>query len=211
VQRTAKQGIRLGVSAPGSTIWRQLLQAGLCEPDNGFQLFSSLDKGVEWCEDQLLDALEPEGRKVEQTLPERLAEIAGDSVGSAGLMKYFERLEVEPGSRLMAEGDPADTLYFVESGQLTAHIVREDGRPIRLQTMGGGHVVGEIGFYIGGQRTADVVADEASVLYRLSLSDLERMQASDPAAASALHRLIAILLAERITYLTAVIEAEAGR
>ncbi len=211
VQRTAKQGIRLAVSAPGSTIWRQLLQAGLCEPDNGFQLFSSLDKGVEWCEDQLLDALEPEGRKVEQTLPERLAEIAGDSVGSAGLMKYFERLEVEPGSRLMAEGDPADTLYFVESGQLTAHIVREDGRPIRLQTMGGGHVVGEIGFYIGGQRTADVVADEASVLYRLSLSDLERMQASDPAAASALHRLIAILLAERITYLTAVIEAEAGR
>lgn len=211
VQRAAKQGVRLAISSPGSAIWRQLLQAGLCEPGSGFQFFSSLDKGVEWCENQLLEALDSDGGKAQKTLPERLSEIVGDSVEPAGIMKYLERMEVEPGRRLMAEGDPADTLYFVESGQVTAQITQEDGRSIRLQTMGGGHVVGEIGFYLGGQRTADVVADEASVLYSLSLSDLKRMQAADPAAASTLHRLIAILLAERITHLTAVIEAEEKR
>ena len=74
--------------------------------------------------------------------------------------------------------------------------------------MSNGRVVGEVGFYLGGQRTADVVADEPSVLYRLSLPEMTEMQTNDPEAASTLHRLIAILMAERVTHLTAVVEAE---
>ena len=210
-QSAAARNIRLAICSPSNTIWRQLLQAGLCDPDDGFQVFSTLDKGVEWYENRLLEAADPAEQSIDQSLPMQLAEILGDPAGLAELMSHMEKLEVEPGYRLMAKGDPADTLYFIEKGRVTAQLAQENGEPIRLESMSSGHVVGEIGFYLGGQRTADVIADEPSVLYRLSSPEMQKMQTSDPEAASALHRLVSILLAERVTHLTAVVEAEDRR
>ena len=210
-QSAGARNIRLAISSPSSTIWRQLLQAGLCDPGDGFQVFSTLDKGAEWCENRLLEASETAGQTMDQSLPEQLAEIMGDSAGLTELMNHMEKLEVDAGYRLIAKGDPADTLYVIVSGRVTAQLTQENGESIRLESMGSGHVVGEIGFYLGGQRTADVIADEPSVLYRLSLAELQEMQTSDPDAASALHRLIAILLAERVSHLTTVVEAEDRR
>jgi SulP family sulfate permease len=188
-----------------------LLQAGLCEPGDGFVVFASLDKGAEWCEDQLLASLDTAGDETGLSLPEQLAELLGDSAGIAELITFTERLEVEAGYRLTNRGDPADTLYFVESGRVTAQLSQDKGASIRLEAMGSGHVVGEIGFYLGGQRTADVVADEPSVLFRLSMADLPMISNEKPQAAMALHRLVAILLAERVAHLTAVVEAAERR
>jgi len=119
-------------------------------------------------------------------------------------MPYMEKLEVAAGERLIGQGDLANTMYFVESGRITAQLTRPDGNPKRLQSMGSGSVVGEIGFYLGGSRTADVVADEDSVVYQLSVASLKQMQTDNPSAASTLHRLVAVLLAERVAFLTAV-------
>jgi SulP family sulfate permease len=68
-------------------------------------------------------------------------------------------------------------------------------------------VVGELGFYLGSQRTASVVADEASKIYVLSDDDLRKMEAIDPEAASTFHRLIIHLLAERVVHLIKTVNA----
>jgi SulP family sulfate permease len=208
VQSATARNMQLAISSPSSTIWRQLIQAGLCDPGDGFKVFSTLDKGVEWYENRLLEMVETAEPDSEPSLSMQLAEVMGDQAALARLLRYMEKLEVDAGYRLMAKGEPADTLYFIEKGRVTALLTQEDGEPIRLESMSSGHVVGEIGFYLGEQRTADVVADEPSVLYRLSSSQMQEMQTSDPETASALHHLIATLLAERVTHLTAVVEAE---
>jgi CRP-like cAMP-binding protein len=54
--------------------------------------------------------------------------------------------------------------------------------------------VREIAFFLGTRRTASVVANQDSVVYSLSMDDLERMEISDPESANVFHRLSVILL-----------------
>ena len=63
-------------------------------------------------------------------------------------------------------------IYFVQDGQVTVMLEQEEGPPVRLETMGGG-VLGEIGFYLGYERTASVVVDVPSRIYRLSGESLQ--------------------------------------
>ena len=84
------------------------------------------------------------------------------------------------------------------SGNVTTELTEEDGKTIRLRTMGPGTVVGEVTMYLGGRRTAAMIADSPSILYRLSRRSLAEMEVRDPQVAAALHRMLAALLAERL-------------
>ncbi len=115
---------------------------------------------------------------------------------------------MESGVYLIRQGDAPDVVYLVEKGQVTAQLeTTNGGRPVRLETMRGGRVVGEIGFYLGAKRTAAVRADEPTTVYRLSLEQLKQMEATDPEAASTFHRLIVHLLAERVSHLIRAVDA----
>ena len=107
------------------------------------QIFPDLDRGVEWCEENILRAAA--GGSEAKTLSDQLAEILRVDDKVAALLGYLERQNVEPGRYLMRQGDVCDNVYFVEAGQVTAQLEPADQAPIRLETMGGGHVVGEIG------------------------------------------------------------------
>ncbi len=133
--------------------------------------------------------------------------ILSDASGLDALWPYLEQIELSTGDHLITQGAPADSLYFVESGQVTAQLEYPERRPVRLETMGRGRVVGEIGFYLGQTRTAAVVADEPSTVYRLNQKALERMESEAPEAASALHRLIIHLLSERVNHLVSTVKA----
>jgi CRP-like cAMP-binding protein len=102
---------------------------------------------------------------------------------------------------------PAQELYFVESGQVSARLRLPDGRELRLRTMGPGAVVGEMGLYVGQPRSASVVADRPTLVYCLSLAALESMHREAPATAAAFHRYVASLLAERLAHANATLQA----
>jgi SulP family sulfate permease len=64
-----------------------------------------------------------------------------------------------------------------------------------------GHtVVGEMGFYRQVPRAATVIAEQPTVVYRLTRVSFNKMQAEDPAAAAAFHKLIIRLLADRLEF-----------
>jgi SulP family sulfate permease len=86
------------------------------------------------------------------------------------------------------------------SGSVAITIIDEHERPIRLRRMVGHTVVGEMGFYRGVPRTASVIAEEPTVIYRLTRDAFDRMQEKDPAAAAALHKLIIRLLSDRLEF-----------
>jgi sulfate permease, SulP family len=161
------------------------------------RMFSDLDHGLEWCENEVLTAL---GSATTHADDQRVADLEA-------CLRHFEQRTVLPGHYLMRQGDRPEEMFFVASGQVTAQTEPADGPPRRLETMRGGHMVGELGFLLGRERTASVVADEPSRVYRITQAMLERLEQTDPQAAAVFHRHMARLLSERVVHLIDTVEA----
>ncbi|MCG3212234.1 MAG: hypothetical protein FOGNACKC_05882 [Anaerolineae bacterium] len=177
------------------------------ETEKTVRLFPDLDHGLEWCENQILLAAGINLNDDQESLHAQLRSLLPNDADPDNLMKYFERLEVDSGYYLMKQGDPPEDLYFIESGQVTAQLEFPDRSPVRLETMRGGRVVGEIGFYLNKPRTAAVIADEPSTIYRLSIQSMKQMEQNDPEAASIFHQGIIRLVSERLTHLINTVNA----
>lgn len=179
------------------------------DPDDSevIRLFSDLDHGLEWCENEILQTAGVSLYGEHENLLAQLQTILPHAPNLPDLLGYFERLEVDQGYYLMRQGDRPDDLFFIERGQVTAQLEYPDREPLRLETMRGGRVVGEIGFYLNSDRTAAVVTDEPSVIYRFSLDTLTEIEKSDPAAASTFHQIIVHLLSHRLTHLITTVKA----
>ena len=123
------------------------------------------------------------------------------------LINYLERMEVEENFYLMRRGDLPESMYFIESGRLNVLIETAQGEMTRLSSVRSGTVVGELGLYLKNKRTANVVSEKKSVLYKLTTDSMKKMESQDPDVASALHEWIARLLAERMADNNRAIEA----
>jgi len=176
----------------------QLKMGGYTDEGSGsFRIFPSLDYGVEWCENRIIDS-EVASQIQPSPTTGQLAQILPPFLLAPRLMGYLERLHVQAGKYLIRQGAPSEEFYLIESGRLTVLLERPGGEPLRLRTIGAGTVVGEIGFYLGLPRTTSVVAEEPTILYRLTKSALREMSLHDPDVAAALHEFVARLLAERL-------------
>ena len=182
-------------------IVNQMERGGLHDQhDDTFLIQESLDEGVEWCENKILaregiNDLTGIIERVESQLKRAFPGLQGVD----RLMQYLEKRKVDVGEYLMKQDDPSDDMYFVESGLVSVELELPNGRRMRLRSIRGGATVGEIGIYLGGTRTASVVASRPSTVYRLSLQSLEKMRDKDPEIAALFHEWIARLLAERVT------------
>jgi SulP family sulfate permease len=180
-------------------------QSELLASANGVQVFADLDRGMEWCETVILSA--NGGTNDQILLEEQLAGWLARSEQIADLLALCERREVEAGAYLFRQGDASDDIYIVERGQVTAQLESPNQPPARLETMQGGRMIGELGFYLGAPRTAAVRADEPTIVYRLSKDQLAALEATEPAVANTLHRVAIHLLAERVTHLIRAVDA----
>ncbi|MBK9051736.1 MAG: cyclic nucleotide-binding domain-containing protein [Chloroflexi bacterium] len=204
-QLAQERNILLVLTQLNANLQKQFERQGLGDGSGAVRFFADLDRGVEWCEANILQIHGV--TTVGKPLADEFAEILPQAEKAGVLIPYLERQEVEPGFYLIRQGDAPDDIFFVEQGQVTAQLEREGQMPVRLETMRGGRVVGEIGFYLGAQRTAAVRADEPTTIYRLSLAKLAVMEKDDPVAAATFHRLIAHLLAERAVHLIRAVDA----
>jgi SulP family sulfate permease len=193
------------LSAVPARVRRQLDAAGLVSDSGPLRYAANLDRALEWCEEELIRGAGL-GRAA-PTLAAQLRDVLPDPAQLAELLPYLERRQLARGEVLLRRGEPADALYFVESGAVTAQIERPGAEPLRLQTSVGGAVVGEIGLYLGAPRTSDVVCDEPCVAHRLSAAALERMRAAHPQLAGALHEHMARRMAERLTHTIRALDA----
>jgi MFS transporter, DHA3 family, macrolide efflux protein len=86
-------------------------------------------------------------------------------------------LEVAPQTRLMAAGETGDTAFFILSGKAVAGVGDGQGSYRSLSVMTAGDYFGEIAALTGAARTADVVAEEETVLLQVPASLLRVMMA----------------------------------
>ncbi len=192
-QRAAELGTAAGfqlVLTGATPSVRRQIQRGIDRAGVSSAAFEpDLDRGLQRCEDALL-ASSTMGSGADAT------DTPADLIGR--LQPYLERVAVQEGSVLLAQGDPPDDVFLLESGRLRVEMATQDGARVRLRTMRPGIVVGEIALYSGRPRTADVVAEEPSVVLRLSRASIDRMRRQDPSLAADVHRWFASMLADRL-------------
>lgn len=207
-QLAADQNITLLFTGMSPELQAQISRGGFSEDGETARFFATLDQGIEWCEDRLLATL-TDMPAAPDSLAGQFEYILPGAV-SERIIPYLHRMEMIAGDYLIRQGDAPDYMYFIESGQVTAQLEFVDAPPTRLETMQGGRVVGELGFYLNTPRTAAIVVDQPGVVFRLAREDLARMEEEDPAAATALQQIIIRLLGERMVQLTRSFQAMQG-
>ncbi len=127
-----------------------------------------------------------------------LVAASGDSDAIDRLLSRMIREDVPAGHRIIEMGSAAGDIYIIDSGRLGVFGRTADGRPFRMRSFRPGAVVGEIASYLDSPRTADVIAEEPSVLYRLSPETVEDLTRSDTVLAALWHRIAARMLADKL-------------
>ena len=206
-QLAGRNGVSVILTGLGPSVRRSLEGSEAVRAnDPVFRLFPDLDRGVEWCENQILDSLGDAGSYT-ASLQDRLAELAGSDDVAGRILSYFDRLEFAKGECVVRQGAPPDAMYLIDSGKLSVDMEEPDGTTVRVRTVFGSTMVGEMGFYLGTARTASVVAIEPSVLYRVDRERLDEMGRRDPGAALSFGELITRVLAQRVIDADATVES----
>jgi sulfate permease, SulP family len=195
-------GFELVFSEAPEAIRAKLAAGGIVPAEGVVRFEPDLDRALEHCEEGLLADLH------------RVAapDAAGDPLAGLPdrLRGYFERETVPAGTVLIHQGAQADDLFVLASGRLQVEATSPEGTRMRLSSASSGVMVGEVAWYLGGQRTADVIAETECEVLRLSRASMERMEREEPELAVALHRRLAEGLAERTSDAMRVFDALLG-
>jgi len=111
---------------------------------------------------------------------------ARNALQSASVMK-----RVAGGEALVRQGDDADALYFVESGRFRV-VVNKTRIVAHIET---GEAVGELAFFAGGKRTADVIATRDSRVLEVSRRAFDDIARQHPELYAAMLKLVSERLA----------------
>ncbi len=203
---TNSLGTNLVITGVSAEIQEQMINGGLSSYHPLTHYFFSLNDGIEWCEDQILQQ-SGDLPDTPVSFARQLSAVLPDTNKITLLLRYFERLEISPGTTIIKEGAPANDFFFLESGQVTTRARRSGESFFYLETTKNGRVIGDIGFYLGHTHNADVITAEKCILYRLSTKNLRQLEKQNPKVASVLHQAMVRLLAERVTHLVETVNA----
>jgi hypothetical protein len=116
------------------------------------------------------------------------------------LQRFAQFMEVERApqwSTIVKQGDPGDTMYLILQGELRVRI-NVMGKETILTTLGVGDFFGDISLFDQGPRSADVVANNDSVLLKISSSAFEDLSKKAPELATPFLRNIGRTMSARI-------------
>ena len=191
------------------------------------RLFPTLDQGLAWCEDQLLQTL---ADQVTVAGPLPLVDLLRHSLHGccdtdqricsckttgfptkyqtttcAEIGVFFNTLPpivVEAGETLIHLGERLDGLFYVEDGEMIAQTNAPDGDTVIVRRMQQGAIFGEISFYTAEGASVEVVGHQASKLYQLNQQKMAELEQTFPTIALALHRTIARDLSHKLVQST---------
>ncbi len=202
LRHLAEQGqFKLVFSSLSPGVERSLRKGGLLEEgdDPYCGVFPDLDAALEWSEDLLLNASEtPDGRA--RTTDEWLKAELGDDSLFEPFLSYLTIRKLAPGDLIFVQGETGDSLYLLSSGRVTILLRTPEGKELRLRSMLGHTLLGEMGVYRGAPRGASVVVDHPTVVYQLTHAAIRRMETENPNLAHAFHKFVIRTLASRLDF-----------
>lgn len=89
--------------------------------------------------------------------------------------------EISAGTVLFQQGDDADRMVIIASGQIEIAVTTPQGETYPALYLGEGQVVGEMGLIDSGARSATAIALEKTRVYTIDRSDFEHLCEADTA------------------------------
>lgn len=201
-----KMGVKVAVSGLSEAVGAPILgKNGKTSPAR-FQNFPTLDEALEWCEDDLLGTAAA-GMDDAAVFRRWLARGLGNEGLVDRMIDYLDQCEFAAGDVLMRRGDPPDEIFLVCSGRVSVYLVRDGKTDVRLRSVIGQTLFGEMGFYREAPRSASVIADVPTTAFRLTRSKLSEIARDDPELCAAFQALIIRVLSDRVNFATDEIDA----
>jgi SulP family sulfate permease len=163
------------------------------------RVFTNTDGALEWCEDKLLAEIMTREEAL-ASADDWLASEIGSEQMFTRLASYLELVECKSGDILIRQGETGDSLYLLFAGRVTVLFRTPAGTELRLRSMVGHTIVGEMGLYRALPRGASVRADQPTIAYRMTQQSLTQMEKNDAELAYAFHKLVIRTLAARLDF-----------
>jgi sulfate permease, SulP family len=158
-----------------------------------------LDGALEEAEETLLAAYDSScGSR--RSLAAWLEEALGSREFAEELCIHLTPAPRDAESYLCRQGDPTDSLIFVERGPVTVLLERPNLSPLRVRVFGAHTLVGEIGFFLGVPRSASLLAAPDAVTWALCRDAFENLKERRSEYLSSLFIYIIRLQSERLTF-----------
>jgi glutaminase len=174
--------------------------------DSRLRRFTLLDDAIEWAEDQVIyrrggfTAVNDPVHLGEQALLAGLDEGQITSLTALSTTRHYEA-----GQKIISAGDPAQSLFFLQSGMVSVKLPSG----VRLATLGPGMEFGEMAM-IDANRSADVWADSPVTCLELPLGDFADFRLLNPQIALQIMRNLSAILARRLILANAKVELLSG-
>ncbi len=168
------------------------------------RVIADFDRALEACENDIIAAHSDAGGEA-GSLRDWLVEALRSEELADLLIRHCRRQEYAAGDVIAAQGAPADSMHFILEGRVGITVGIEDGRSIRVRSLGRHTTIGEMGLITGLPRSATMEAEVPSVAYELSAAAFERLRVEQPALAQALLTYIIGVMAERLSFASRVI------
>ncbi|MCU0967597.1 MAG: SulP family inorganic anion transporter [Rubrivivax sp.] len=171
--------------------------------------FAELHDALAWCEDRVLadDGIDVDATDETAGFEAWLQQELGPGVAVSDLLPYLEQRVFDVAQPIYREGEPSDCIDLVAAGRLAVHRTRPDGRLQRLRRTMTHTVIGEMGFFRGLPRSADVACEGPARLYTLSREAYGRLQRERPDLALAFIAFVLRTLADRLGLLGRTVDA----
>ncbi len=177
---------------PASSVWATI--GPLIADIDRLRVLPLLDEAIEWAEDQVIFryggyvTLKSDSHLKEQPLLAGLSDEELVEFCALGTPRSYQT-----GERIVAAGDPASSLFFLQSGMVSVKLPSG----VRLASLGQGMEFGEMSL-LGEQRTADVWADTNVVCLEVPISEYDRFRREHPHIGERIARNLAAILAKRL-------------
>ena len=158
---------------------------------------SDLDHALESCENAIIEVHRPD--EAGFSLHSWLADALGSTECADRLSKCCIRLEVQPGEDVARQGAPSESMHFILKGRVGIFVSTDDGREVRVRSLGPHTTIGEMGLMTGRPRSASVRAEVASTLYVLPMDAFREITLQDPTLGQALLRFALETMVERLS------------
>ena len=192
----------------GSTMEQAMAMEGLFDEDeDGYRplLAEDMDRAAEMVEKRILDraaklrsnwlifdSFKKLHAEAQLRIKFELLEVAlgGSADISHDLWKYGRPVEVEKGTVICREGDHNNNIFLLQRGKVTSFtILDDDARTVkRLRTCTHGAVINDECLFHDLPCAHSTVAEEDSLLWKISLDRLSWMETAQPKLAVSVHR-----------------------
>jgi SulP family sulfate permease len=164
-------------------------------------ILPDLDSALEVGERQLLTRCGA-AAKSDRPLLAWLETALGNVEYARELVSRLVLITAVPSGYLCRQGDPAETLLFIERGRVTALAERPDQEPMRVRAFDAQTIAGEIGFFLGTPRTATLKVEPRTIVWSLDRASFRKLADSRPDIALLVFEYIVRIQSERLAFAT---------